>query len=100
MMRRRAPMKRIGSPMISAVIAEPVPWGACTTNHWGRLAIVAPMTHNSQPRYRKVGWIERRTKATSYRAPGTSRNDDEPIHAFVPVQSAVGGSGAGSVHVT
>src|SRR2546422_229818 len=53
MMGRRAPMKRIGSPMISAVIAEPVPWGACTTNHWGRLAIVAPMTHNSQPRYPK-----------------------------------------------
>ena len=51
-------------------------------------------------RCRKVGWIERRTKVTSYRAPGTSRNDDEPIHVFVPVQSAVGGSGAGSVHVT
>src|SRR2546423_13343314 len=44
MMRRTAPTKRIGSPMISAVMAGAL---ACTMNHCGRLAIVAPATHRS-----------------------------------------------------
>src|SRR5438552_13691030 len=44
-------------------------------------------------RWRNVGWIERRTKVASYRAPGTSRNDDEPIHVFVPFSPPAQGPG-------
>ncbi len=51
MISRIDPMKRIGRPMSSAVIAEPSPWGACTMNHWGKLAIVAPATQKSQAMY-------------------------------------------------
>ena len=38
----------VGSPI---VIAEPSPCGACTTNHWGKLAITAPATQRSHAIY-------------------------------------------------